>query len=131
MPALSDIQKVRLLIGDQLSVAFTDDQIQTFLDLRSAEAGYNDQFYMAAYLGLKSLASQLSVKLRAGSTSTKIGDFETSTDIGSLSKAILDQAEGYRTLVEETPAFAVAEENLSPFSELTIIKNWIFRTQLP
>lgn len=128
---MTDLQKVRLLIGDQLSAAFTDDEIQTFLDLRSAEAGYNDQFYMAAYLALKSLASKVSVALRSGGTSVKIGDFETSTDIGNLSKAILEQAQGYYDLVMNTPAFAIAEENLSQFNELTIIRNWMFRIQLP
>lgn len=128
---MTSIGTVRLLIGDTLSAAFTDDQIQTFLDLRSIEAGTNDQYYMAAYLALKSLAAQLTVKLRAGGTSVKIGDYETTTDVAGLSKAITDQAQGYWDLVNNTPAFAIAEDNVSQFNELIIIKNWIFRTQLP
>lgn len=68
---------------------------------------------------------------RSGGTSVKIGDYETAVDVGALAKSLLDQAEGYRTLVEETPAFAIAEENLSAFNELIIISNWIYRTSCP
>jgi hypothetical protein len=139
--ALSDIEKVRLLIGAPVTVftsggasttiSYTDDEIQAFLDLWTVYAGTNDQYYMAAYLGLKALASRFMVLFRSGGTSVKIGDFETSIEVGAFAKSLLDQAEGYRVLVEETPAFAIAEENLSMFNELIIIRNWIYRTQLP
>jgi hypothetical protein len=129
---MTDIQTVRLLIGDQASAAYTSDaDIQQFLDLNSIYAGFNDQFYMAAYLALKSLGAKLVILLRGGGSSVKIGDFEFSSEVGNISKAFLDQAQGYYDLVMNTPAFAIAEENLSVFNELIIIENWIYRTQLP
>ncbi len=127
---MTSIEIVRLLIGDQASLAFTSDaDIQAFLDLNSQYAGTNDQFYMAAYLALNSLGSRLIVALRGGGSSVKIGDFEFSSDISSLGKAFIDQGKGYYDLVMNAPAFAIAEENLSSFNELRIIENWFLRTQ--
>lgn len=129
---MTDIQKVRLLIGDQASAAFTDDaDIQAFLDLWSIYAGTNDQLYMASYLALKSLGAKLVIALRGGGSSVKIGDFEFSNQVTGISKAFLDQAQGYYDLVMNTPAFAIAEENLSSFNELIIIDNFIYKHLLP
>ena len=129
---MTPVQTVRLLIGDAASAAFTaDSDIQAFLDLNSLYAGTNDQFYMAAYLALKSLGARLMIALRGGGSSVKIGDFEFSSEVSGIAKAFLDQAQGYYDLVMNTPAFAIAEENLSSFNELRIIENWILKHLLP
>lgn len=124
---MTDIEKVRLLIGDQASATFTDDEIQGLLDLQSDLAGSNDQFYMAASLGLRSLGAKLSIAIRGGSSSVKIGDFEFSTSLTGLVKSFLDQAQAYMELIWNNPAFTVIEEDLSPFNELIIIHNQIYR----
>lgn len=113
------IQQVRLLCDDQTSVIFTDAEVQTFLDLNSFYAG-NDQVFMAAALACDQRA------IGAASTSgLKIGDFSTNKGIVTDFQQAADK---YRDFIMNQPAFAVAEENLSGFSELEIIRNFVLRT---
>jgi hypothetical protein len=109
-----------MLIGDTDStdVQLTDEEISAMLEL---EAG-------ALYLTCAACLDSLANKTAVGFTQVKIG----SLDLNDKDKvaALRLQAENFRTLDAETPAFAVAEENLSNFNELEIIRNYILRTEL-
>lgn len=119
---MTDIQKVRLLIGDNTSPQeFSDSDIQAFLDI-TAFSGTNSLF----------LASALACDARAASVSAnaqevKIGDY-TQSDRTRLA-AIQTQADKFRQLEYETPAFAIVEDNVSEFNALTIIRNYVLRTE--
>lgn len=62
---MTDIDKVRLLIGDTGSIQFTDAQIQIFLDLASGSV------LTAAGFALEAWAASIT----GGLTSEKIGDY--------------------------------------------------------
>lgn len=117
---MTNIDKVRLLIGDQdVPQNFADADIQAFLDLSDVYAG-NDQIFMAAALGCDQQA-----KVSAPNSGLKLGDYSTNKGITTDFQTA---AQRYRDIVCNTPAFAIAEKNLSGFSELEIIRNYVLRT---
>lgn len=122
---MTDVQKVRYLItGDPDSSLFTDEQIQLFLDQEASSSGI-DQIRLAAADGLDLLGAK---SAQSSSTSLRLGDYaEGSKD---QSKSFQDQAERMRDLVYNTPAFAIAEQNLSSFNALEIIRNFILRNEI-
>jgi hypothetical protein len=114
----TDVGKVRFFINDQNEPAqFTDEEIQAMLDLNGGS------LYLAAAMCLESLAS----KYAGSSTLVQIGDFETRK--GDKSKQYLDAAQRMREVEDNIPSFAIAEQNLSSFNEIEIIRNWVFRTE--
>lgn len=115
---MTDIQKVRLLIGDNTSPQqFADTDIQVFLDIM------NGSLFLACALACDARASSVS----ASAQEIKIGDFSTS-DRTRL-QAIQAQADKFRQLEFETPAFAIVEDNVSEMNALQIIRNFILRSE--
>ena len=99
---MTDIEKVRLLIGDPAGVSqhFSDADIQAFLDM----AG--DSVFLAAAYALKAWASALSELV----DSERIGDY-------SYSKKQVDNklklAESYEKQAASTPAMAIPSFNFT------------------
>ena len=97
---MTDIEKVRLLIGDTGSVQYTDAQIQAFLDMA------NDSIFIAAALALEAWAATVT----GDASSEKIGDYaytKKSTDNK------LKLAATYRENAAKTPAMTWAEFDFS------------------
>lgn len=114
-------EKVRLLANDESAPQqFTDDDIAAFLDLNSDYSG-NDQIYMASALAYETKAGK-----SAKTSGFKLGDYSTNKGITADYQSA---AQKLRDIVNNTPAFAVAEENLSTFNQLEIIRNYILRTE--
>ena len=97
---MTDIQKVRLLIADTLSVQFTDAQIQAFLDLAGGSvltaAGYALEAWAASVTG--------------GLTSEKIGDYSYSKKDAEQKLAL---AKEYKDEDAKSPAFDWSEWDLT------------------
>jgi hypothetical protein len=115
----TDIGKIRFLIGDtvQASANFQDETLTGFLSLTSSS------IYLTCALALDALAN---------AAATNLNDIVLgSLRINETSKVerLRAQAQAFRDLEYNTPAFDVAEENLSGFNELEIIRNNILRTQ--
>ena len=131
---MTDLQKLRVLINDMESTEFSDDQLQAFLDaaatVESSAAGAtisgNGNLFLAASLAVRSLVTKYaSIPIQEVS----IGGFQAS--VGRTQARFLEaQADAWYQLYIDTPAFAIAEENLSGFNELTIIRNFVLRTEL-
>ena len=124
------IGQLRLVLGDtaQGSAKFSDEELQAFLDMEYGSlrlAAADAYTALAGKLPFATLASGISAE------SVKMGDFEASAGTADKATALLKLADSLRELEYNTPAFAVAEENLSGFNEATILRNWILRTQLP
>lgn len=113
----TDVGKVRLLIGDTdiTSPKFQDDELSALLTFENGEWG------LAAADALESLAATV------GSTqsSVKIGDYQNSA--ADQVKNLQTQAQRLRDMVWNTPAFAAIEDDVSSFTRLEIIRNWILR----
>lgn len=119
---MTDIQAVRTLIGDENSSAFTDDQITLFNTLAGVDGSGSEYFY-AASMALNALASKSGSNL----TEIRIGDFLDSSGKNKVT-ALLAAAEEYKKMYYETPAFAIAELNVSDFNALIAIRNFVLRT---
>ncbi len=108
----TDIQKLRLLIGDTGDTPhFTDGQLNTFFDLAA------DVLYIAAAMALESWAATLS----DSTESEKIGDYSYTKKEADNK---LSLAKHYRTLqaeleavIDTTPAVTWAEFNLTDIEE--------------
>lgn len=111
--------QVRYLIGDTNPAKpnFTDEDLMAFLQIACQSV------LMACSYALRSLASRSGAHLQ----SVTLGDYQN-TD-GDKAKFLSDLADKFQQLEYDTPAFAVSEENLSSFNELTIIRNLIYRTE--
>jgi len=104
---MTDIDKVRLLIGDIGSVQFTDAQIQAFLDM----AG--DSILIAAGYALEAWAASLT----GGLTSEKIGDYAyTKKDAENKLKLAME----YKKQESEKPYLAWAEMDLTGIEDTAI-----------
>ncbi len=102
---MTDIEKVRLLIGAVVSAAFPlDAEIQAFLDLGGS-------VFMAAALALKSWAA---TGIEAMKSET-IGDYRY--EKGAVDNA-LKLAANYEARDSQTPAFAYAEMDLTGSGEV-------------
>lgn len=116
---MTDIEKVRTLIGDPAGAdqTFSDAEIQLFLDLS------NGSLLLATALACERLA----IVAAGTAQQTKLGDYTVSFKNSDVS--FQTQADRFRDLEYNTPAFAIIEENLSSFNELTIIRNYVLRTE--
>ena len=97
---MTDIEKVRLLIGDTGSVQFTDAEIQAFLDMAGGSiltaAGYALEAWAASITG--------------GLTSEKIGDYAyTKKDAENKLKLAME----YKKQDAEKPYLTWAEMDLT------------------
>ena len=119
---MTDVTAVRTLIGDQNSVDFTDDEIAMFNQLAGVN-GPGAEYFFAAAIALESLASKKGANLQE----VRIGDFMDSSGRNQV-KSLLDAADGYKKMFYETPAWAVAELNVSDFNALVMIRNYVLRT---
>lgn len=117
MATLSDVDAVRLLIGDQAKTLFTDPEIQYFLDSNDGS------ILFAAGTACEALATKAGASLQE----VQIGDFRDYSGRNKVA-ALQAQAEAFFRLECETPVFAIAEEDLSDFNALTIIRNYVLRT---
>jgi hypothetical protein len=114
---MDSITAVRTLIGDQNKVYFTDTEIQFFLDTTDSS------LFLSASLACSALASKVGSNLQE----VRIGDFLDQSGRNQVA-ALQAQAEAWRKLEYETPAWAVVEEDLSDFNALIIIRNYVLRT---
>lgn len=114
----TDAGKVRALIGDTdiTNPQFTDDEVAAFLLLN------NGSLLLAAADALDAMAA----KAARGASITKLGDYQLDTTDAATQLQSL--AEKLRDREYNTPAFAVVEDNVSGFSELEIIRNYLLRT---
>lgn len=121
---MDSISAIRLLIADPSGADqdFSDAQVQEFLDLNAFYSG-NDLLLMAAAMGCEAKAALLAGQ----ASSVKIGDYTEQFKQNDTS--LQAQADRYRKIVTDTPAFATVEENLSDMSALQIIRNFVLRTE--
>ena len=104
---MTDIQKVRLLIGDTGSIQFTDAQIQAFLDMASGSV------LTAAGFALEAWAASIT----GGLTSERIGDYAyTKKDAEQKLTLALE----YKKQDAEKPYLTWAEMDLSGVEDTTI-----------
>jgi hypothetical protein len=123
------ITSLRLLINDQSASEFTDNELQTFLDT-AGYTGEGDPVDAAIFLAAALASNSLVVKY--GSVPVQevsIGGFQTSAGRTQV-RYLQQQADRFYQLYIDTPAFAIAEENLSGFNELEIIRNWVLRNEI-
>jgi len=116
MPVVTDIDRVRVLIGDRDSSTFQDDDIQTFLDVS------NGSLFLAAAVALDTMAAKQDVT----PVEFSIGKYQQSTGRTQI-RQLTQQAAAFRDLEYNTPAWAIIETNNSPFTALEIIRNRILR----
>ena len=118
---MTDVQKVRVLIGDTgtdlTKQSLTDDQLEVYLDIEFGD------LLLAAALALDAMAAKADITPHQVS----IGKFQYSAGRTQI-RQLTQQAEAFRKRAYETPAFAVIEENLSSMNELIILRNWVLRT---
>ena len=121
----TDIGLLRLAIGDTAEPAkFSDEELQAFLGLEDGS------IFLAAADALDTLASQASFSAASSFTSVRIGDYSEGASVSEQIKGYQAQANRFRQLDTETPAFAIAEEDFSAFSYETLIRNAILRNLL-
>jgi uncharacterized Fe-S radical SAM superfamily protein PflX len=97
---MTDIEKVRLLIGDStIPYTYTDAQIQAFLDMA------DDNIFMAAAYALKSWAASIA----SVADSERIGDYAYSNKAVANKLAV---AENYIKMAITTPAMDWASLDL-------------------
>jgi hypothetical protein len=130
---------LRVLIGDQASAFFTNDDLSVFLQLAGvsmtplanfASSGQNDvaygvvtELFFAAHLALNSAASKVATNLKE----VRIGDFMDSSGRNQVT-ALRAAADAYLKVYYETPAWAIAETNESDLNALVTIRNFVLRT---
>lgn len=114
------IGKVRFLVGDNDSTnqILADAEIQFCID-----QSY-DSLLLAAALACESMASKVSANL----TDIVLGSLRINET--SKSEQLMAMADRFRDKESSLPAYAAVETNNDSFSELTIIKNWVQRTEV-
>lgn len=130
--------QIRLLIGDTniTTPNFYDEEIQAIMNLTAGQlqgpmyqfstpvSGNEVLFLICASL-MDSLASRVAASKNG--RSYKIADFQiTGKD---QVKAIQDIAQRFRDAINSMPAWGIIEENNCGFNELTLIRNWVLRTE--
>ena len=141
---VSTLGKMRFLLGDITASGanFQDEELNMVLQLTvsqlSGPAGVpnqigfgpllqqNEVLFLACGTALDSLATRVASG-PAGQT-ISIGDFKLSGK--DQVTTIKSMAQAFRDAIYNLPAWADAEQNLSGFNELTIIRNWVLRTEL-
>ena len=113
---MTDIEKVRLRIGDTAGTIFTDPQIQDFLDEN------DDDILLAAADACEALAAD-AVKLHKAQS---IGRY--SIDRKGLADTYMALAKELRARAgSETPAYGVVEQAVSDFAASEIVDNEAMR----
>lgn len=113
----TQIGKVRVLIADTEGAFFVDAEIQFFLDVN------DDEIYYASALALDTMstgAAQTAWMVRTGSTTQ---------DFRRTPVELANAAQRMRDYVDDFPAYAVAEQNVSIFSASQILHNRYHRTE--
>lgn len=132
--------QMRLLIGDTIaaSASFQDEELAAIqnvvLAMEVGPRGFfgdysvsqNELLLLSCAQAMDSLASRVSAS--GGGQTIQIGDYRVSGK--DQVKAIQDIANRFRDAVNNLPAWGIIEENLSGFNELTIIRNWVLRTEM-
>lgn len=117
----TNVQMVRALIGDNAagSQVYTDDELATFLEIR------DDAVRLAAADALNALAN----KMARGAQIEVVGDYRLDNTKGPelLRLAARELVSLENEIALTTPAYGVAEENVSTFSERSIIANLLQR----
>lgn len=110
--------QLRLLVGDTdaTDVQLQDEEIAAIINIEP------DSLFLEAAMCCDSMASRAAVS-------------QTDIVIGSLQvqdryrvQELKSQAKRWRDMENDTPAFAIAEQNLSDFNALIIIRNFVLRT---
>ncbi len=116
---MTEIEKVRALIGDPAgsNQQFEDSAIQAYLEIESGD------LLLAAALALDALAAKAEVAPQEFS----IGKYQQSDGRAQV-RQFTTLADSYRERAYNTPAFAVAQENLSEFNALIMLRNSILKT---
>lgn len=130
---------VRALIGDVAGAVFSNADLDVFIQMSGANMtplsnlasqGSNDsqyglvtEYFFAASLALRAYASKVSQNL----VEVRIGDYMNSSG-RNQSTALAAQADAYMKLYLETPAWAIIESDSSDLNALTIIRNYVLRT---
>ncbi len=113
---MTDTAMVRLLISDNaMSPLFTEEELQAFLSLNEGSIA------LAAAQACEALARTYAKE------NEQIGDYKV--DRSTAVESLLSLAKRYRESEYNRPAFAIAEDNVSTFAELEIIRNYILRTE--
>lgn len=136
---MDPITIVRTLIGDLASTQFTDAEINVFLQMSGAnmtplvnsfnsntndnDFGLVSEYFLACALACNAAATKVGFNLQE----VRIGDFMDSSGRNQVS-ALQKQADQFKTLFYETPAWAIAETNESDLNALIIIRNYVLRT---
>lgn len=112
---MTEIEKVRLRIGDTTSAIFTDAQIQEFLDAN------DDSVLLACADACMAVATSAALQAK----------FEVlgshTLDRRGIASAYSALADKYFTQAQTEPAWSVAEQSLSDFSASEIIENEAMR----
>lgn len=113
---MTDVERIRFLISSP-SGEFSDDSLQMFLDLSSGS------LFLGCALALDARAAGISNSAQE----VRIGDY--STNDRTRLATIVAQAQSFRDLEFNTPAWAVIEDNVSDMNALIILRNYILRTE--
>jgi len=134
----STIGQMRLLIADTdgTTPLFQDEELQAFQDITSmmlvgpttffggGDIPQQELLLLSCAQAMDALANKVSAT--HGQTVT-IGDFTVAAQDQVTS--LQGTAQRFRDAVNNLPAWGIIEENLSGFNELTIIRNWVLRTE--
>ena len=129
---------MRLLIADTNAdtPTFQDEELQAFQDITSLQVAGPTYFYGGASIPQQELLL-LSCAQAMDALANKVSSLHGQTiTLGDFTVAAKDQvtslqgtAQRFRDAVNNLPAWGIIEENLSGFNELTIIRNWVLRTE--
>ena len=131
--------QMRLLLGDTNPTTpnFQDEELSAIVNITTAlltgdsalfgqpTIPGNDLLFYSCANAVDSLAARIASGTNG--RTYKLGDFEiTGSDQVETLQAI---AQRFRDAIENIPAWGIVQENLSGFNELTIIRNWVLRTE--
>ena len=132
------VGKMRLLISDVNPTApiFQDEELQAFQDITLMQVQGPNNFFGGSTVSEKEillLSCATAFDALAGKVSSLHGQTITLGDFTVTAKdqvaSLQNMAQKFRDAVYNLPAWGIVEENLSGFNELTIIRNWVLRTE--
>jgi hypothetical protein len=130
------IGQMRLLLGDPSGTSFTDEELNACYSITSAQmsgplmvvphGAPSDVLFYATAQAVDVLATR--VANSKDGKSYQLGDYKiTGKDQVEALQAL---AQRFRDAVDNMPAWGIVEENLTDFNQLTIIRNWVLRTEV-
>lgn len=135
----TDVGKLRLLIGDTVSASanFQDEELSAIMNMTVGQVSGPLNFFAGTsisqtetlFLSAASCMDALASRVAAGKNgrTIQLGDYRlTGKDQVSAIQAI---AQRFRDAISNIPAWGIVEENSCGFNELTIIRNWVLRTE--